>query len=504
MLETPILFLIFNRPDTTKSVFEEIRKQKPKYLFIAADGARKYIVGETEKCAATRDLVINNIDWDCEVKTLFRNENLGCGHAVSKAITWFFDHVEHGIILEDDCLPHSSFFNYCQEMLEKYKDNENIFSINGSNLQAKASLSDGSYSFSHYAYVWGWASWRRAWKFYDFDLKDLEKFKAKNLINKIDNRTIFKKYWIAVFEQVKNKKIDTWDYQWSFSIWNHQGMTIMPNVNLISNIGFGVEATHTTGSSPFQNLTAKDIGDISHPKNIAVNKKVDKYISKEIFNIKKKWNMKFRLPYKLKKILKFKSKKNVPNLVKFKKNLNIDNSTILLKNTNIRFDLPDKIQNRTYLTIGEKGTINAEFVFETEKGEVLIGSNVHLGGVTFVSINKIQIGNDVTISWGVTIYDHNSHSIYWDERKNDNSNYYNDCLNKTNSKDWTNVISEPVIIESKVWIGFDVIILKGVAIGEGAVVGAKSVVTKNVEPWTVVAGNPAKVIKYLPQYKKSL
>jgi hypothetical protein len=285
MFKTPILFLIFNRPDTTQSVFEEIRKQKPKHLYIAADGARKHVVGEPERCTAVRDLVINNIDWECEVKTLFRNENLGCGLAVSEAITWFFDHVEQGIILEDDCLPHSSFFPYCEQMLEKYKDNENVFTINGSNLQGETSLSDASYSFSYYAYVWGWASWRRAWKLYDFELKNLQEFKTKNLIKKIDIRTTFQKYWIPIFEQVKNKKIDTWDYQWIFSIWNHQGMNIMPNVNLISNIGFGVEATHTISSSKFQNLVSKDIGFISHPKNIEVNEKLDRYIADVCFNI---------------------------------------------------------------------------------------------------------------------------------------------------------------------------------------------------------------------------
>lgn len=163
-------------------------------------------------------------------------------------------------------------------------------------------------------------------------------------------------------------------------------------------------------------------------------------------------------------------------------------------------------EKRTYVTIGELCIVHATFTFESLTGAILIGNNVHLGGVHFICRAKISIGNDVTMAWGITIYDHNSHSIYWDERKNDNHVCYNDYVNNNGNnianKDWTNVISKPIIIESKVWIGFDVTILKGVTIGEGAVVGAKSVVTKDVPAWTVVAGNPAVVVKYLPEYKK--
>lgn len=285
MFNTPILFLIFNRPETTRSVFEEIKKQKPKYLFVAADGARPHVSEDVEKCKITREVVLQSIDWDCEVKTLFRKENLGCGIAVSEAITWFFDNVEQGIILEDDCLPHSSFFGYCETLLEKYKDDEKIFAIGGSNLQNGIQTVDGSYFFSNYSYVWGWASWRRAWIFYDFELKELEQFKAKNLISKIDNRTVFKNYWISIFEKVLNKEIDTWDYQWNFSIWNHLGVTVVPNVNLISNIGFGKDATHSTGKSPFSNKLTKNIGTIVHPKFIKINNEADRYISDVCFNI---------------------------------------------------------------------------------------------------------------------------------------------------------------------------------------------------------------------------
>lgn len=209
---------------------------------------------------------------------------------------------------------------------------------------------------------------------------------------------------------------------------------------------------------------------------------------------------------KILKIFKRESSIQINSLEKYKNYLNINKSTIVL-NSNIRFDLPDKNQKRKYVCIGEKGIINANFIFESEKGEVIIGNNVHLGGVTFISRNKIEIHDDVTMAWGITIYDHNSHSIYWEERKNDNQQCYEDYMNHNGNnivnKDWSCIENSPIIIESKVWVGFDVTILKGITIGEGAVIGAKSVVTKNVEAWTVVAGNPAKVVKYLPEYTKT-
>lgn len=207
------------------------------------------------------------------------------------------------------------------------------------------------------------------------------------------------------------------------------------------------------------------------------------------------------------RILKFLKKKKpvITSLQKYNDNLCFDDSTVL-KNSNVRFDIPERIEKRKYVKIGCNGIICAQFIFESEKGEVIIGNNVHLGGVTFISRNKIEVKDDVTMAWGIVIYDHNSHSVFWQDRKNDNEQCYKDYQehsgNNVYNKDWSKVVSKPIIIESKVWIGFDVTILKGVTIGEGAVVGAKSVVTKDVEAWTVVAGNPAVVVKYLPEYYK--
>jgi hypothetical protein len=294
MFDTPILFLIFNRLEITQLVFEEIKKQKPKYLFIAADGARTDNLEDVQKCKMVRDLVLKGIDWDCEVTTLFRDQNLGCGVAVSEAITWFFENVEQGIILEDDCLPHASFFGFCEILLEKYKDDENVYGISGDNFQDGIQRGNASYFFSNYCYIWGWASWRRAWNSYDFNLNQLEVFKEKQLIKKIDSRTVFKNYWFAILEKVANKEIDTWDYQWLFTVWNNGGVAVVPNVNLISNIGFGKDATHTTELRQSANMTTKDIYTITHPKAIKVDKIADRYASDTIFNIHKTKKLNFK------------------------------------------------------------------------------------------------------------------------------------------------------------------------------------------------------------------
>lgn len=210
----------------------------------------------------------------------------------------------------------------------------------------------------------------------------------------------------------------------------------------------------------------------------------------------------------IRKLLKlFKKDEFVINsFLKYKDYFKMEGSTFLLNDSNIRFDVMETLEDRKYVSIGKNGIINANFIFESNKGEVIMGDNVHLGGVTFISRNRIEIHNDVTMAWGITIYDHNSHSIFWEHRKGDNHQSYKDYLsyngNTVVSKDWSCVVDAPILIESKVWIGFDVTIMKGVTIGEGAVIGAKSVVTKNVKAWTVVAGNPAVVVKYLPEYKE--
>ena len=297
-LNTAVLFLVFNRLDTTKQVFEAIREAKPPRLYIAADGARVDKDGENKKVEAVREYILSNIDWDCEVKTLFRENNLGCKMAVSSAIDWFFDNEEMGIILEDDCLPSQSFFWFCEELLERYKDDMRVGQISGDNFQKGIKRGDADYYFSIYNHIWGWASWANRWEKYDVELDTITDTKfIKNLFQ--NNNT--KSYWLQVYENMKMKKIDTWDYQWTFTLWNNNQLTVLPNINLIENIGFGEDATHTISEGEFANLKKHDIDLKKYTQDIVQDKEADDYTSKLMFNKK---NIFERIINKIKRTIK--------------------------------------------------------------------------------------------------------------------------------------------------------------------------------------------------------
>ena len=244
-MKSAVLFLVFNRPDTTRQVFEAIRLAQPPRLYIAADGPRPQRDGEAERCAVTRQIA-SAVDWPCEVTTLFREENLGCKRAVSSAITWFFEHEEQGIILEDDCLPAQSFFWFCDEMLEKYKNDTRIWQISGSTFFPEAiTKSDSDYFFTRYGPIWGWASWRRAWQYYDPDLKDWPEMSKMGVMENVYPDKSERSSKLALGTKLFNLEIDTWDYQWGFTKNFNHALTIVPKHNQIVNIGFGDDATHT-------------------------------------------------------------------------------------------------------------------------------------------------------------------------------------------------------------------------------------------------------------------
>lgn len=274
---TPILFIIFNRLDTSLRVFEEIRKQKPKKLYIAADGPRKNNSNDIENCKKTRE-IINKIDWSCDLKTLFRDDNLGCGRAVSGAINWFFENEEMGIILEDDCLPHKDFFGYCEQLLVKYKDKDSIKLITGDNFQKGNTRGDASYYFSAYSHIWGWASWSRVWRDYDFSMSNINKNDFVIAMKSYGFSAKEREIWLDKYELLKKNRIDTWDYQFSFSIWKNRGLNIIPNSNLISNIGFGESSTHTKDKkNPLSNLPTQPILPLTHPEKIEINRLADDF-----------------------------------------------------------------------------------------------------------------------------------------------------------------------------------------------------------------------------------
>jgi hypothetical protein len=309
----PILLIIFNRLDTTQSVFQAIREARPSQLFIAADGPRTDKEGEAEKCETVRKYVLENIDWNCEVKTLFQDDNLGCGPGPVTAISWFFSHVEEGIILEDDCLPHPDFWAYCRELLDKYRENEHIAVISGNNFQKGKKYGTASCYFSKYGTTWGWATWRRVWKGYQFDLNLLDKDKVWQKIDVTFKAKAERNHWKAVFESVIESNRDIWDYQFLFHIWCNDMFAVVPNVNLVKNIGFGEDATHTFDPDSEAAFIETDaIFPIKHPKQIRVSDKADSYIFSHYFDKRSSLNFLEKIKVACVRILK-KIKSNFAN-----------------------------------------------------------------------------------------------------------------------------------------------------------------------------------------------
>ena len=282
-LKTAVLFLVFNRPDTTKQVFKAIRQAKPPRLYVAADGPRADKSGEAEKVEQVRRIA-TQVDWECEVKTLFRDKNLGCGKGVSRAITWFFENEEEGIILEDDCLPSQSFFWFCEELLERYRGDERVMHIGGCNPIDKQLVSN-IYYFSKYNRIWGWASWRRAWKYYDVKISLWPLIKRKKLHYSIFNNRKESRLWESLWDIVYSNKLDTWDYQWFFCR-VIQGKAIIPCVNLVSNIGFNKDGTHTHNQNEALSklITGEAAFPLIHPAFIIEDAKRDKLWSDVLLN----------------------------------------------------------------------------------------------------------------------------------------------------------------------------------------------------------------------------
>ncbi len=291
-LDTPVLFLIFNRPEPTAKVFEAIRKARPKELFVSADGPRQEKPADIDNCKAARGIV-KNIDWDCRVHYNFSDKNLGCKVSVSSAINWFFDNVEAGIILEDDCLPNQSFFWFCRELLEKYKDDERIMQISGNNYLFGEKIGSATYYFSKINDISGWASWKRAWRHYDINMKDFPVFKEQGQIyNYISNKKIagwLLDYFREVFE-LAGLNHGIWSSQWSYAMCKNNGLIIAPNVNLASHIGIDKEATNWKGLF-ISNMQRQEIDEIIGPEFILADDKADALRFKIIYKTDPRLNL---------------------------------------------------------------------------------------------------------------------------------------------------------------------------------------------------------------------
>lgn len=274
-LSTPIVFLIYRRPSLTQQVFNEIAKAKPQYLFVVADGAKT--PEDEERCQATR-AIIKQVNWDCEVKTNYADKNMGLRLRISSGLNWVFEQVERAIILEDDCVPHPTFFRFCEEILEKYQDDEQVMHISGDNFGYKRPTGiHDSYYFSMYAHVWGWATWRRAWSKYDVNMDSWGNETTRQQILSTFHSVRQQRYWSKIWDGIRNGIIKTWDYQWMYACIKNHGLSIMPYENQISNIGIGAEGTNTKNTaSPVANLPTYSVSfPLNHPSMIRRNIEAD-------------------------------------------------------------------------------------------------------------------------------------------------------------------------------------------------------------------------------------
>ena len=279
-MNTPVAFLIFNRPDVTARVFETIRRAQPPQLLVVADGPRPERPGEAETCAATR-AIINGVDWECDVQRCFSDVNLGCGPRVATGLDWVFAQADRAIILEDDCLPDPTFFPFCEELLARYADDERVMNVLGSNFRAIGASSGGdSYRFSQFHVPWGWATWRRAWRFYDMRMEDWPLADAAAWLRGLFPDRRDARFWARTFASVHGKnRPHTWDYQWTFACWRQSGLSVVPDAHLVSNIGFGPDATHTTGYTVGADAPTRPMSfPLRHPPAVVRDAALDDFI----------------------------------------------------------------------------------------------------------------------------------------------------------------------------------------------------------------------------------
>ncbi len=304
-LITPVLFIIFNRPDCAQAVFNEIKKAKPSKLYVSADGPRTAVTNDEINCTLTRE-IIKQIDWDCELHTRFLKDNLGCGPGPATAISWAFQNEDKLIILEDDCVPVKPFFFFCQEMLDRYEDDKRIWLISGNNPTEEKMVFDYSYFFSLYGHSWGWATWKRCWKHFDFEMTQWPDFYKQNRFNDLfptkEESDFFKNIYSYIFND-KNKLKHIWDFQFGFTIRTNSGLCIVPKKNLVKNIGF--IGSHADNKTLYHDRKVDpDFTVKNHPEYVLASRSYDYY------HYKKHWVKMMQISFfnkiirKIKKIIK--------------------------------------------------------------------------------------------------------------------------------------------------------------------------------------------------------
>jgi hypothetical protein len=283
MCRTSVAYIVFNRPEHTDRTFAVLRKQRPARLFIIADGPRPGHATDEKRCAAVRRIV-DAVDWPCEVYRNYADHNLGLKRRVSSGLDWVFEQVERAIILEDDCVAHPDFFTFCDTLLEHYADDARVAVVTGNNFQNGRRRGEASYYFSKYNHCWGWATWSRAWRLYQDDLPFWPEWRESSAWKRQAPDRVERTYWEGIFDRVHAEDIDSWAYPWTACVWYRNGLTATPNVNLVSNIGFGSESTHTAlADSPFAAMATGELGAITHPASVIPDVRADRYVFDRTF-----------------------------------------------------------------------------------------------------------------------------------------------------------------------------------------------------------------------------
>lgn len=281
---TPVAMFVFNRPDHTARLLARLAEIRPRTLLVVADGPREGNAADARNCAKVREL-IDRIPWECQQIRELAPANLGCRDRVASGLSWVFSGVEEAIILEDDCLPDPSFFRFCEELLARYRDDERVMMISGDNFLPGALAGRESYYFSRYAHIWGWASWRRAWRHYDVGITEWARLRETDwLLRAVEGNRSAERFWARCFDLAHEGAVDTWDYQWVFACFARRGLSAMPRTNLVSNIGFDEHATHTRAESVWSNLRAVPLRfPLTHPSLVEANAAMDRATEAKVF-----------------------------------------------------------------------------------------------------------------------------------------------------------------------------------------------------------------------------
>lgn len=283
-LRTPVALIVFNRPETTTRVFEAVRSQKPETLLVVADGPRPNRPQDQARCAATR-AILDRIDWDCTLLTNFADRNMGLKQRVESGLTWVFHHVEEAIILEDDTVPHATFFPYCASLLDRYRNDERIMAVNGGSFISDRRRTPYSYHFSRYSLIWGWATWRRAWRRHDPAMRQWPALRERGWLGNFLETPAAVRFW-SYSLQKNFESMAAWGFAWTLSCWIHRGLCASPAVNLVTNIGFRPDATHTVdGQDEFANLPVAAMPfPLCHPPRVKRDAQADALTEQAVFS----------------------------------------------------------------------------------------------------------------------------------------------------------------------------------------------------------------------------